>query len=171
MKLTNTLALAVLIASSAVSFAAATPAAPAAPVITVGHVKAVTALMEAMQAEKLMTSIAYASKYSTEEQRAAVLAKVEKTPKDRIYARLAFPLAKVISAETASEMARFYATPKGKQVVYRMYNDAGGPVPLGTPAERKDSKRPEFIKANKELADADAAIRHEGFVLLQQIGK
>jgi hypothetical protein len=56
-----------------------------------------------------------------------------------------------------------------------MYNSKagfGGPAqPAATPAETKDMQRPAFIKASKALADADGAIRHEGFVLLQSIAK
>lgn len=175
MKLMKTLGLAVLIASSAGSFAAAPTAAPAAGVITVGHVKAVHSLMEAMQAEKLMRTITGTSRFASEEQRAAVYAKLEKVPAQQIYARLAYPLARTISAETANEMARFYASPYGKKVVYQMYNSKGSfgepAMPPATPAERKYMQRPEFIKASKALAEADSVIRHEGFVLLQAINK
>ena len=175
MKLIKTLTLAVLVASSALSFAAAPAAAPAAGVVTVGHVKAVTELMAAMQMEKMMRTITGASRYASEEQRTAAYAKLDKVPKEQIYARLAYPLARTISAETATEMTRFYTSPYGKKVVYQMYNskvsygEQAGPAL--TAAERKDMQRPAFIKASKELADADAIIRHEGFVLLQSIAK
>jgi hypothetical protein len=180
MKLMQTLGLAVLMVSSTVSFAAA-PAAPAAGVITVGHVQAVTDLMAAMQAEKMMRTIAGTSHYASEAQRTATFAKLEKVPPAQTYARLAYPLARTISAETATEMARFYASSYGKKIVYGMYNNkvsyAGqtgpgglaGPAP--TAAERKDMQRPAFIKASKELAEAEGVIRHEGFVLLQSIAK
>jgi hypothetical protein len=174
-KLMKTLTLAVLVASSALSLAAAPAPAPAAGVVTVGHVKAVTDLMAAMQMEKMMRTITGASRYASEEQRTAAYAKLDKVPKEQIYARLAYPLARTISAETAAEMTRFYTSPYGKKVVYQMYNskvsygDQAGPA--ATAAERKDMQRPAFIKASKELADADAVIRHEGFVLLQSIAK
>jgi hypothetical protein len=176
MKLMKMLGVAVLIASSAVSFAAAPAAAPAKPVVvTVGHVKAVNDLMVAMQMEKLMRTITGTSRFAAEEQRGAAYAKLEKVPKEQIYARLAYPLAKVISAETATEMARFYNTPHGKKAVYRMYNSKGWygepPTPATTAIERKDMERPEYQKASKELAAADDAIRHEAFVLLQSILK
>ena len=174
MKLMKTLSLAVLIATSAVSFAAAPAAAPA-KVVTVGHVKAVTELMAAMQAEKLMRTITGTSRFNSEEQRAAAFAKLEKVPPAQIHARLAYPLAQVISAETATEMARFYSSPHGKKIVYKMYNSAGT---FGEPltaaektAERNDLKSPAYLKASKELAAADEAIRHEAFVLLQAINK
>lgn len=175
MKLLKPLGLAVLIASSTLTFAAAPAAAPAAFVVTNGHVRAVTDLMAAMQAEKMMRTITGTSRYASEAQRAAAYAKLEKVPPAQIYARLAYPLARTISAETATEMARFYATDYGKKVVYRMYNSRasyGEPTaPVVTAAERKDMQRPAFIKASKELAAADGAIRHEGFVLLQSIAK
>ena len=175
MKLMKMLGLAVLIASSAVSFAATPAAAPTVGVVTVGHVKAVTSLMEAMQAEKLMRTITGTSRYASEEQRTAAYAKLDKVPKEQIYARLAYPLARSISAETANEMARFYSSPYGKKLVYQMYNSKGGygepAAPSLTAAERKDMQRPEFLKAQKALAEADDTVRHEGFLLLQQIAK
>ncbi len=175
MKLMKMLGLAVLIASSPVSLAAAPAAAPAAGVVTVGQVKAVTSLMEAMQMEKMMRTITGTSRYASEEQRTAAYAKLDKVPKEQIYARLAYPLARTISVDTANEMARFYNSPYGKKVVYQMYNSKGSygepAMPNATAAERKDMQRPEFAKAYKALADADTAIRHEGFVLLQQIAK
>jgi hypothetical protein len=175
MKLLKTLGLAMLLASSTVSFGAAPAAAPPALVITNGHVRAVTELMAAMQAEKMMRTITGTSRYASEAQRAATYAKLDKVPPAQIYARLAYPLARSISAETATEMARFYSTDFGKKIVYRMYNNkvsfnesAAAPA---TAAERKDMQRPAFIKASKELAAADGAIRHEGFVLLQAIAR
>jgi hypothetical protein len=171
MKLLKTLGMAALIASSTSAFAAA----PAAFVVTNGHVRAVTDLMAAMQAEKLMRTITGTSRYASEAQRAAAYAKLEKVPPAQIYARLAYPLARTISAETASEMARFYSTDYGKKIVYAMYNSRASysesTGPAITAAERKDRQRPAFIKASKELAAADGVIRHEGFVLLQSITK
>ena len=178
MKLLKMLGLAALVASSSMAFAAAPAAAPApaaAGVITVGHVNAVTSLMAAMQMEKMMRTIAGASRYASEDQRKAAYAKIDKVPPAQIYARLAYPLARTISAETATEMARFYSSSYGKKIVYQMYNSQatyGEPAaPAATAAERKDMQRPEFLKASKALAEADPAIRHEGFVLLQAIAK
>jgi hypothetical protein len=178
MKLVKMLGVAAMIAVGSNNIAAA--AAPVGPstVITVGHVKAVTDLLASMQAEKMMRTTASLSQYANEAQRAAVFAKLEKVPKEQIYARLAYPLAKFISAETANEMARFYKTPYGQQVVYQMYNSSGGMQGMGlggeaklSAAEKKELKRPEYVKAKKELADADSAIHHEAFVLLQAISK
>jgi hypothetical protein len=175
MKFAKTLGLAVLIAAGGASFAAAPPAAPAGAVITVGHVQAVTELMAAMQMEKMMRTIAGASRYANDQQRTAAYAKLDKVPPAQIHARLAYPLARAISAETAGEMARFYSSSYGKKVVYQMYNSKvsyGEPAgPAATAAERKDMQRPAFIKASKALAEADGVIRHEGFVLLQSIAK
>jgi hypothetical protein len=178
MNLVKMLGVAAMIASASVGTSVQAAAAAPSKVVTVGQVKAVTGLLEAMQAEKMMRTTASLSKYANEAQRAAVFAKLEKVPKEQIYARLAYPLAKVISAETATEMTRFYNTPYGKQVVYKMYNSGGGMQGMGLgeakaadAAEKKEMKRPEYVKAKKELADADSAIRHETFVLLQAISK
>lgn len=179
MKLMKTLGLAALLAASSLSHAqapAAKPAAkPAAVVVTNGQVRALTGLLAAMQAEKLMRTVAGQSRYANVEQQNAVFAKLEKVPPAKIHARLAYPLAKVISEETANEMARFYNTPYGKKVVYAMYNSsasysgAGGPVP--TAAERKELNNPAYLKAKKELDAADDIIRSEAFKLLQSISK
>jgi hypothetical protein len=176
MKLMKMLGLAALIASSSMAFAAAPAAAPApAGVITVSHVNAVTSLMAAMQMEKMMRTITGTSRYASEAQRAEVYAKLDKVPPAQIYARLAYPLARTISADTATEMARFYSSSYGKKLVYLMYNSRvsyGEPAtPAATAAERKDMQRPEFLKASKALAEADPVIRHEGFLLLQAIAK
>lgn len=180
MKFVKMLGVAALVAagSMGVSVHAAAPAPAPSKVITVGHVKAVTDLMAAMQAEKMMRTTASLSQYANEAQRASVFAKLEKVPPAQIYARLAYPLAKFISAETAVEMTRFYTTPYGKQVVYKMYNSSGGMQGMGLGeaktadvAEKKELKRPEYVKAKRELAEADSAIHHETFVLLQAISK
>jgi hypothetical protein len=177
MRLMTTLGLAALIAVSPALFAAAPAAAPApaAGVITVGHVNAVSDLLKAMQAEKMMRSVTGSSRFASDAQRTAAYAKLEKVPPAQIYARLAYPLARTISAETATEMARFYSSDYGKKVVHQMYNSGpsmGAPTaPVATAAERKDMQRPAFVKANKALADAQATIRREGFVLLQAIAK
>ena len=132
-------------------------------------------MLAAMQAEKMMRSITGSSRYASEAQRTAAYAKLEKVPPAQIYARLAYPLARTISAETATEMARFYSSSYGKKIVYGMYNSKpsiGQPIaPLATAAERKDMQRPAYIKANKALAEAQSVLRHEGFVLLQSIAK
>ncbi len=178
MNLVKMLGVAAMVATTSIGMSVqAAPATAPSKVITVGHVKAVTELLAAMQAEKMMRTTVATSQYANEAQRAAVSAKVEKLPKDQLYARLAYPLAKVITAETATEMARFYNTPYGKEVVHKMYN-SGVVMEMGAPAakavsaaEKKEMKRPEYVKAKKELEAADSAIRHETFVLLQAISK
>lgn len=176
MKSMIALGLAVLVVTCSLSFAPARAAAPApAAVITVGHVQAVTHLLAAMQMEKMMRTIAGSSHYASEQQRTATYAKLEKVPPAQIYARLAYPLARTISEETASEMARFYSSSYGKKILYQTYNSKGSfgepALPAATATERKDMRRPAFIKASKTLAAADDVIRHEGFVLLQSIAK
>jgi hypothetical protein len=175
MKSMKALGVAVLFLSCGVSFATAPAAAPAAAALTVGHVKAVTDLMAAMQMEKMMRTVVGSSRFGSEEQRTATYAKLEKVPPAQIYARLAYPLARTISEETANEMARFYSSSYGKKIVHQMYNHKASfresALPAATAAERKDMQRPAFIKASKTLAEADGIIRHEGFVLLQSIAK
>jgi hypothetical protein len=179
MKFVKMLGIAAMIAATSVSYAAPAATAPSpSKVITVGHVKAVSDLLAAMQAEKMMRTTASNSQYANEAQRASVFAKLEKIPKEQIYARLAYPLAKFISAETANEMTRYYNTPHGKEAVYKMYNSGGGMQGMGlggepkmSAADKKEMKRPEYVKAKKELAEADSAINHEAFVLLQAISK
>lgn len=175
MKSMKALGLAVLVGSCSVSFAAAPVATPAAAVVTVGHVRAVTELMAAMQMEKMMRTVAGSSHYASEQQRNATYAKLDKVPPAQIYARLAYPLARTISEETASEMTRFYSSSYGKKVVYQMYNHKASygetGWPAATAAERKNMQRPAFIKASKDLAAADDIIRHQGFLLLQAIAK
>ena len=179
MNLVKMLGVAAMVAATWIGMSAQAAPAPApSKVITVGHVKAVTELLAAMQVEKMMRTTASTSRYASETQRTDVFAKLEKVPKQQIYARLAYPLAKSISAETALEMTRFYNTPYGKQVVYQMYNSSGGMQGMGLggakaagAAEKQEMKRPEYVKAKKDMADADSAMHHEAFVLLQAISK
>jgi hypothetical protein len=156
----------------------AAPAAPAASAeaVTPAHVKAVQDLLGAMQVEKVLRGVAARSHYATEEQRKAVFAKLDKTPPAEVYQRMAPPLARAISIDTAVEMTRFYNTPYGKKVVYEKYNSRGGIMMPGMvaavpPEEKKERKRAAYVQASKELADAQPAIDHEAFNLLQQINK
>jgi hypothetical protein len=156
---------------------AATPASAAqAAAPNAAHVKAVQDLLGAMQAENLLRGVAARSRYPSEAQRKEVFAKLGKTPPAEVYQRMAPPLARVISADTALEMTRFYQTPYGKKVIHDKYNSAGGIVMPGStpgipPEEKKERKRAAYVKASKELADAQPAVEHEAFVLLQQINK
>ncbi len=160
MKLMKVLALATLLCASAAHGA---------------DVKTTQDLLAAMQAEKMLNSVASGSGYANPAQREAVYAKIAKVPPAQIYARLATPVSKLVSNETATEMTRFYNSPYGKKVIYGTYNTrptiGASAAPVATPAERKDMKRPEFIKAQKELDVANDKIRHEVFVLLQAISK
>lgn len=136
------------------------------------HVTAVQDLLRAMQVENVMRRVAYRSRYPSERQRTEALAKLEKTPASEIHRRLALPLAQVISADTATEMTRFYNTPYGKQVIHKKYNS--GAQMLGMNAsvpkqEIKERKRAAYVLASKELADAEPLVEHEAFKLLQKI--
>lgn len=158
-------------AASAPVAAAATAVAPSA-----AHVKAVQDLLGAMQVEKLMRGVAGRSRYQSAAQRQAVFAKLDKTPPAEVQRRLAGPLAQVISAETATEMTRFYQTPYGKQLIAQKYDSApqivmSGMKPVVPPEEKKERKRAAYVKASKELADAQPAIEREAFQLLQMINK
>ena len=152
--------------------AAAPTAAAASPA---AHVQAVQDLMAAMQTEKMIRSTASNSRYASEAQRKSVFDKLAKVPPAVIHQRLAAPVAKVVSAETAAEMTRFYNSPYGQKVLHQKYN-SGPSMMMGqeaklTPAEKKELKRPEYVKASKALAEAEPAIEHETFVLLQAIIK
>ena len=140
------------------------------------HLKAVQDLLGAMQVENVLRGVASRSHYQNEAQRQAVFAKLAKIPPAEVYQRLAPQLVHVISADTATEMTRFYNTPYGKKVIYGKYNSRGGMLMPGMvaavpPEEQKARKRAAYVKASKELADAEPAIDHEAFKLLQQIDK
>jgi len=159
----------------------AAPGAPAANVTAAtaaspAHVQAVQELLAAMQIQKSLWGVASRSRYASEAQRQAVVAKIDKTPAATVYQRLAPPLTQVISSATAAEMTRFYTTPYGKQVIHKKYN--GTPeiqmpgMRASVPAEEtKERKRPAYVQASKELADAQPVIDRELFKLVQAIGK
>jgi hypothetical protein len=91
-----------------------------------------------------------------------------------VYQRLAAPLAQTISADTATEMTRFYGTPYGKQVIHNKYNSATqimmpGMKPVVPAEEKKERKRAAYVTASKALADAEPVIEREAFKLLQKI--
>lgn len=155
----------------------AAPPAPAAnAAASPAHINAVHDLLAAMQIQKSLWGVASRSRYASEAQRQAVFAKIDKTPAAIVYQRLAPPLAQVISAATATEMTRFYTTPYGKQVIHDKYN--GGPaiqlpgMRASVPAQEvKERKRPAYVQASKELADAQPVIDRELFKLVQAIDK
>jgi hypothetical protein len=156
---------------------AATPAPAAQTAVSnAAHVKAVQDLLGAMQIEKGLRGVAGRSRYQSEAQRQAVFAKLDKTLPAEVYQRLAPPLASAISLDTAIEMTRFYNTPYGKQVIYNKYNSRAqimmpGMVAAVPVEEKKERKRAAYVKASKELADAEPVIEHEAFTLLQMINK
>lgn len=158
-------------ASATNTLPAAQAAAPAS-----AHVKAVQDLLGAMQVEKVLRGVASRSRYPGEAQRQAVFAKLDKMPPAEVYQRLAPQLVHVISADTATEMTRFFNTPYGKKVIYRKYNSSGqiimpGMKPVVPPEEQKERKRAAYVQASKALADAEPVIDHEAFKLLQKIDK
>ena len=171
-------------AAVAMALAAATPAfaatavAPAAAAASpdAAHVQAVHDLLASMQVQYLLNGVAARSHYSSEAQRNAVYAKIEKTPPEQIYQRMAVPLAKVIATDTALEMTRFYNTPYGKKVIHARYNSGPQMIIPGMkaavpPQEQKERKRAAFVLASQKLAEAQPVIEHEAFLLLQQINK
>jgi hypothetical protein len=156
--------------------AAAAPSAAQSAAVTPAHVKAVQDLLGAMQVEKVLRGVAARSRYTSEAQRQGVVAKVDKVPPAEVYQRLAPPLAKAISVDTATEMTRYYNTPYGKQLIHDKYNSRGGLVMPGMTAavpaeEKKERKRAAYVQASRELAAAEPVIEHEAFNLLQAINK
>jgi hypothetical protein len=164
------------LAFAAPAFSAATAPAAQLAVPQPAHLKAVQDLLGAMQIEKVLNGVAARSRYASEAQKQAVLGKLGKVPPAEIYQRMAPALAPTISADTAIEMRRFYATPYGKQVIYKKYNSGAQLVMPGMttsvpPEEKKERKRAAYVKASKALAQAESAIEHEAFKLLQMIHK
>ena len=155
--------------------AAATASAPATAAPGQAQVQAVQQLMAAMQAEKMMRSTAGASRYANDAQRQAVMDKLSKVPPAEIYQRLAAPVARFVSTETALEMSKFYTSSYGQKVLQQTYNSgpsmyaAQAPTPVGP--EKAQLKQPALVKARQEFAQAEAAIKHEAFVLLGAISK
>lgn len=158
------------------AFAASTAAPAHAALPSAAHVKAVQDLLGAMQVEKVVRGVAARSRYQSEGQRQAVFAELDKTPPAEVYRRLAPPLARVVSADTAIEMSRFYNTAYGKQVIYRKYNSSAQVAMPGMRAavpaeEKKERKRAAYVQASKELADAEPVLEREAFKLLQLINR
>lgn len=163
-----------LMAISALALAAAPATAVAVPAPGPAQVKAAHDLLAAMQAEKLTRTVAGGSKFGSEQQRLAFMAKLDKVTAEQVYTRLAAPVAKLVSAETAAEMTRFYQSPYGQKVLYKAYN--GGPsmydeAPKPTPAEKTELAKPAYVKADKEFQAAKSAIRHEVFVMVSELAK
>jgi hypothetical protein len=161
------LALAGLMAGAQLVSAAAPSAAPDA-----SQLKAAHDLLAAMQAEKLMRMTAGESHYSDDRQRQEVMAKLDKTPPEEIYRRLALPLAQLVSTETATEMTRFYLSDYGQRVLKQNYNSAAQlypTMPTPTPAEKLALKQPAYLKADQELKAAEPGLHHAEFQLVTAI--
>ena len=169
-------------AAIALSLVLATPAfaviapAPSGAVADAAHVKAVQDLLAAMRVEKTLRSVAGRTRYPSEAQRTAIYARIDQTAPATIYQRLALPMARVISTDTAVEMTRFYNTPYGKQVIDKKFNSRPQFIVAGmteaVPAEeKKERKRAAYVRASKELADADPVLQHEAFNLLQAFAR
>jgi len=176
MKLAYQAALGLTLAFAIPAFAAAPATATPAAAITPAHIQAVQDLLRAMQVEKVLNGVAARSRYQSEAQRQAVFAKLDKTPREEVYRRLAPPLAPVISNDTALEMTRFYSTPYGKQLIEKKFNS--GPqimmpgMKASVPAQEKaERKRAAYVQASKALADAEPVIEREAFKLVQMINK
>ena len=105
-----------------------------------------------------------------------MLAKLDKISPAEICQRLAPALPSVISADMATEMTRYYNTAFGKQVIYKKYNSGAQLIMPGAtkavpPEEKKERKRAAYVKASQELDEAEPAIEHEAFKLVQLINK
>lgn len=176
MKFAVHLVLGLSVAFANPAFAAATPPAAPLAISKPAHIKAVQDLLGAMQIEKVLKGVAARSRYPNEAQKQAVLAKLDKISPAEIYQRLAPALTNAISADTALEMHRFYNTPYGKQVIHKKYNSGAQLIMPGMtkavpPEEKKERKRAAYVKASKELDEAEPAIEHEAFKLVQLINK
>jgi len=147
-------------------FAAAAAPAAASP-------KTTHDLLAAIQAEKLVRMKAGMARYANEQQRQAVTARIEAVPAETIYSRLSGPVAKLVSEATAAEMTRFFRGSYGQKLVHAKYNS--GPSlyaqePKPTAAEAAELKRPAVVQARAAYAQAEAAIEHEAFLLVTQLG-
>ena len=165
--------LSAILAVASLSIASWANAAPAAAP-DAAQVKAAHDLLLSMQAEKMLRLTAGTSKYPSPEQRKLIMDKVLKVTPEMAATRLALPVARLVSTETAAEMTRYYQSSYGQKVLKETYNS--GPRlyavdPAQTPAEKAELNKPAFVKANKEFKAAEPAIRHEVFVLLTEINK
>lgn len=160
---------------AAAAVPAAAPATAPAATPNAAQLQAVRDLMAAMQAEKLMRTTAGASRYASDAQRQAVMDKLTKVAPAEIHQRLAAQVARLISAETALEMTKFYSSSYGQRLLHQTYN--GGPSMYGVQdpkpsgAEKAQLKQPALVKARQEFALAEPAIKHEAFILLQKLIK
>ncbi len=138
------------------------------------NIKAVQDLLVAMQSEKKLRMTAGMARYGSDKQRQDVMAKIEKVTASEAAARLAPRIAPFVTTETATEMTRFYQSSYGQKVLTQTYNSGPGMYakdPVPTKAEQAELKKPAYLKADKELKAADAAIHKETFTLVTEIAK
>jgi hypothetical protein len=136
------------------------------------QVKAAHDLLAAMQAEKMMRMTAGMSQYASPAQRKEVMDKVIKLQPETVYSRLALPVARLLSTETATEMTSFYQSSYGQKVLHQTYNSGaslGPSVATPTAAEKAALKKPAYLKAEQEFKANEQAINHETFLLLKQV--
>lgn len=172
----TSLAGAAVISLAAFASANAAAVAPAAPVPAAAPdaaaVQATQDMLAAMQAEKLMRMVVGSSRFPNEQARTSAMAKVDKLAPADVYKRLSGPVSKLVSAETAAEMARFYQSTYGQKVLKQQYNSGaslGNTAPEATKEEKAELKKPAYLKASKEFDAAQPAIRHEIFVLVKSV--
>jgi hypothetical protein len=154
----------VLAAVLAVAAHAATPDAT--------QVQAAHDLLAAMQAEKMMRMTAGTSQYASPAQRKQVMDKVIQLQPEFVYTRLAPPVAKLLSKETAQEMTRFYRSSYGQKVLHDTYNSGAAlypSAPKPNAAEQVELKKPAYLKAEREFKAQEQALHHEAFVLLKEV--
>ena len=178
MKFVIQAALGLSLAFSVPAFVGTAIAAPAPVSAAVAaqpaHVKAVQDLLGAMHVEYELRAVAARTRFPNEAQRKTVNAKLDKMAPAEVHRRMAQPLARVISADTATEMTRFYSTAYGKKLIHQKYNSGPQIMMPGmssavSPEEKKERKRAAYVQASKELAAAEPAIQHEAFKLLQAL--
>jgi hypothetical protein len=152
----------------------AAPLAPPVATPDAARVQAAHDLMASMQAEKMMRTTAGMSRYASDAQRQAVFDKLAKVAPEEIYRRLALPVARLMTTETATEMSHFYSSSYGKRLLASTYNRApsmGSSDPTPTKAEKAELRRPAHLKADQEFKALEAAIQHETFVLMTAIAR
>lgn len=138
------------------------------------HIKAAHDLLVSMQAEKMLRMTAGTSRYANPAQRAEVMDKVIKVQPEYVYSHLALPVARLISAETATEMTHYYESSYGKRLLQHTYNSAPSLYntdPEPTAKEKVELNKPAFQKANAEFKKAEGAIHHEAFLLVAEINR
>jgi len=160
--------------AAAPAFSATAALAPKAIAASPAHVQAVQDLLGVMHVEYELRAVAARTRFPSEAQRKAVMAKLDKMTPAEVHRRLAPTLAGKISSDTALEMTRFYNTAYGKKLIQQKYNSGPQIMMPGMssavpPEEKKERKRAAYVQASKELVAAEPAIQHEAFKLLQAL--